>query len=249
MGVVGAHGDAVKVDRAFALAIVTLAPCLLAAGAARADEKTDPAAAEPEDPDRPVARSDAADLRAGHWLLSVGGGVWAPSTGIYPTIPEIGIIDAGGTLHGHIGWGLNRYLVLNLVEGGFAYGPSINSNSTPPCSSCGLWSIDVGPSVVFHPTQGFAFDPWVSYGLGYRHTILSLDSGNERVLAMDVAKLAVGGTWYPDPLIGFGPYIGTDIGVRTSGEVSAYGIFHAGLRVTFDPFGSGTAFTPGVAAR
>jgi hypothetical protein len=228
------------------LALVVLFPTVLVPDEARADDADGPDSSQADDPDRAVARPDAADLRHGHWLLSVDGGVWAPSMGIYPTIPEIGVIDAGGTLHGHVGVGLGRYLVLN-VDGGFAYGPS--TNSATDCSSCGLWSIDVGPSLAFHLTQGFAFDPWVSYGLGYRHTILSLDSGNEPVKAVDVAKLAIGGDWYPDPLFGLGPYIGTDIGVRTSGEVSGYGIFHAGLRLTFDPLGSGTSFTPGVAAR
>ncbi len=235
-----------KANLAVATAILVLVPGLFAPGWALADDDKAPSP-ETDDPDRPVARPEAADLRGGHWLLSVDGGLWAPSTGIYPTIPEIGIIDAGGTFHGHLGVGLNRYLVLNVVDGGFAYGPS--TNSATDCSSCGLWSIDVGPSLMFHLTQGFAFNPWVSYGLGYRHTILSLDSGNEAVLAMDVAKLAIGGDWYPDPLFGFGPYVETDIGVRTSGQISGYGIFSAGMRLTFDPMGSGTSFTPGVAAR
>ncbi len=236
-----------------AAVLLVLSGSLVGPGALAGEEDSATAEAEPEDPDRPVARPDAEDLRGGHWLFTVDGGVWAPSTGLYhedtsePAVddPELGIIDAGGTLHGHIGWALNRYLVLSFIDGGFAYGPSLEAD----CTSCGIWSIDVGPSLEFHLTQGFAFDPWVSYGLGYRHTIVSLMSTSESVQGMDVAKLALGGDWYPSPMIGFGPYLEVDIGVRTSGEISGYGIFHAGLGVTFDPFGAGTSFTPGVASR
>jgi len=233
-------------------AAVVAAGALHAGEAVAEEEKAKNPSKAQVDPDEPVARPDAEDLRGGHWLFTLDGGVWAPSTGLYhPDAtalgaggPELGIIDAGGTLHGHVGWALNRYLQLNLLDGGFAYAPSLN-----PACDCGLWSIDVGPSLQLHPTQGFAFDPWVSYGAGYRLTILSLAGAAERVQAMDVAKLAVGGTWYPDPMIGFGPYLEVDIGVRTSGDISGYGIFHAGLGVTFDPFAAGTAFTPGVASR
>jgi hypothetical protein len=197
------------------------------------------------EPDEPAERPDAPDLLGGNWLFTVGGGVWTPSSGLLPTIPELGEVPVAGVVHAHLGVGLNRYLVLNIADGGFAHGPG----DSGLCAGCGLYSIDVGPSLVFRPTQGFALDPWVSYGAGYRHNILILDSGNERVLGVDVAKLALGADWYPVSLFGFGPYIATDIGLRTSGKVAGYAIFHTGLRMTFDPMRAGTTISPVTASR
>lgn len=214
-----------------------------------AEPSTQPAAPANADDEHPpedgVARPDAPDLLGGHFIITVDGGVWAPSSGLFPDIPELGEIDVGGTVHGHIGVGLNRYLVLDIVDGGFARAPS----SRTTCESCGAWSIDIGASLVLRPTQGFALDPWVSYGVGYRHTILTLDTGDEKVLAMDVAKLALGADWYPDPVFGLGPYLETDIGIVTSGEVKAFAVFHSGLRITFDPLRAGATAAPGTARR
>ena len=204
-----------------------------------------------DDPDKPAARPDAPDLVSGHFYFSAGGGVWVPSSGLLPDIPELGEVPVAGAVRAQLGVGLNRYLVLNIAEGGFAHGPGDND----ACESCKLWSMDIGPSLVFRPTQGFALEPWVSYGAGYRHNVLVLDSvtgpsgeptgrGNERVLGVDVAKLAIGADWYPAAVFGFGPYIATDIGVRTSGDVAGYAIFHAGLRLSLDPMRASTRLSP-----
>jgi len=198
------------------------------------------ARAEDVDPDKPAARPDAPDLISGHFFFSAGGGVWVPSSGLLPDIPELGEVPVAGAVRAQLGVGLNRYLVLNIAEGGFAHGPGDNN----ACESCTLWSMDIGPSLVFRPTQGFALEPWVSYGAGYRHNVLVLDSGNERVLGVDVAKLAIGADWYPAAVFGFGPYIATDIGVRTSGDVAGYAIFQAGLRLSLDPMRASTRLSP-----
>jgi hypothetical protein len=212
-----------------------LACALLVAGELRADD----------DPDKPDARPDAPDLLSGHWLFSVGGGVWVPSSGLLPDLDELGEVPVAGAVQAHLGVGLNRYLVLNIADGGFAHGPGDND----ACDGCSLYSIHVGPSLVFRPAMGFALDPWVSYGAGYRHNVLILESGNERVLGVDVAKLAIGADWYPAAVFGFGPYIETDIGVRTSGDVAAYVLFEAGLRMSFDPMRAGTTLSPVTASR
>jgi len=213
--------------------ICAISLVLLASAPTLADER------EPEDG---IARPDAEDLRHGDLLLSVSGGVWAPSAPFTPAFQELGSLDVGGTAHGHLGFGLGRYLVLG-IDGGFAMVPSTDT----ACAACGATSIDVGPSLAFHPTQGFALDPWVSYGMAYRHTIISLDSTSVNAHALDLMRLAIGADYYPVGLFGFGPYVEVDVGIRDFDAPVSYATVHAGLRVTIDPFQAGTSFTPGVA--
>lgn len=192
------------------------------------------------DPDEGIARPDAEDLRSGHFLISVSGGAWIPSNPLFPAFAELGDPSAGGTAHLHLGLGLNRYMVLEL-SGGFAMAPS----AVDSCDGCSATSIDAGGAFVFHPTQGFAFDPWISYGVGYRHNILSLDTEDAPATsAFDFTKVGLGGTYFPVPVFGFGPYLETDVGVRDFDDPTFYAAFHIGMRVTFDPLRSGASASP-----
>jgi hypothetical protein len=225
-----------------------LALVLAMAAPATAEEKS-PAAVEekekPFDPDAGFARPEAPDLRDGHILLSLSGGAWMPSKRLTPSIDELGVLDVGGTLRGHVGLGLGRYLVLQ-VDGGYAGVPSTGTS----CEGCGATSLDFGATMLLHLTQGFAVDPWVGYGMAYRHTILTLDSAQEdrSLSGFDFTRLSLGGSFYPLPSLGFGPYLETDIGLRQFDDPVAYAAFHLGLRVTYDPMRTGMSFTPGVAA-
>ena len=192
------------------------------------------------DPDEGIARPDAEDMRTGHVLISVSGGAWVPSNPLFPPFSELGDPDVGGTAHLNLGFGLNRYLVLELA-GGFAMTPS----AVDSCSGCRATSIDAGGSFLFHPTQGFAFDPWIGYGLGYRHNILSLDTQDAPATsAFDFTKIALGGTFYPTPVFGFGPYTQVDVGVRDFGDPNFYAAWHIGMKITFDPMRAGATATP-----
>jgi hypothetical protein len=236
------RGNRSRVKRIVALALLLLASPAAADEEEEATESDSPA--EELDPDAGVARPDADDLRHGHLLLGVSGGVWVPSNPFTPDVDGLGSLDAGGTVHGRIGIGLGRYLALNL-DGGFAHVPATNTLS---CDSCGVTSIDVGPSLAFHLAQGFALDPWVSYGVSYRNSMLTLPTADDSISAFDFMRLALGADYYPTGVFGFGPYIETDVGVRDFDNTVFYAIFHAGLRLTLDPFQSGTSFTPGVAS-
>jgi hypothetical protein len=194
---------------------------------------------EPEDPEAGRRRPDAPDLLAGHFLMALDGGVWVPSSGLLPEFPELGDVEVGGTAHLRLGMGLNRYLVLGL-DGGFANVP----RHSDTCDGCGVWSIEAGAHLAFRLTQGFALEPWASYGAGYRHNLVMLAASEETVSSVDVAKLALGADWYPSSFFGFGPYIETDIGVRVSGDVAGYAVFHTGLRIAFDPVRAGTQVSP-----
>lgn len=222
----------------------------LVAGPAWAQPAPDPAAAPVDDrdlqPEDGLPKPDPEDLRTGHLLLSVGGGVWAPSAGFTPFIDGFGRLDVGGTVHLDVGWGLSRHAVLSATGG---YSRVVGAN----CEGCSADSIDAGLRITGIISQGFGFEPWASYGLGYRYTALSFGDGpvsegapDGTVHALDLARLQLGGNYYPIPSFGFGPYVGADIGMRGFSSPRAYAAFHGGLRVTFDPMRIGARATPGV---
>ena len=66
---------------------------------------------------------------------------------------------------------------------------------------------------------------------------------------IDVARLGLGGDFFPTASFGFGPFIETDIGVRVDPDTTGYAAFLAGLRLTFDPLRMGTEISPAIARR
>jgi hypothetical protein len=234
---------------AVAVSVILLASP--AAGKPRPDEpeKGNDPKLQPEGDDRKLQpedglpKPDADDLRAGHWLIAAGGGVWVPSPSFTPGIPALGAFDAAGAVDLRLGVGLDRYVVLG-VDGGYArlVGAS--------CDGCSANSFDVGASLSFFIAQGFAFEPWASYGVGYRHTSIALGGAPGHAFhALEVARLAIGGSYFPIASLGFGPYVGTDLGFRDFGAPVFYAAFDAGLRLTFDPVRIGTTLRPQVATR
>ena len=198
-------------------------------------------------PEDGLPKPDPADLRSGHLLLSAGGGVWAPSQGFTPNIEGFGRLDVGGTVHVDVGYGLSRHAVLSATAG---YSRMVGAS----CDGCGADSIDAGLRITGIIAQGFGFEPWASYGIGYRFTSLSFGEGpagtnpddlDGTVHGLDVARLQVGGNYFPLASFGFGPYLGADIGLRDFSSPTVYGAFHGGLRVTFDPMRIGATARPG----
>jgi hypothetical protein len=224
------------------LAPAALAPPVLAAEDAAADGEPDKTESPEEiDPDEGIARPDAPDLRSGHIIVRAGGGLWVPSSPFAPAIDELGSLNVGGAFHGQLGVGLNRYLVLH-GSGGMG----VVSSSDTTCDGCGATTIHAAAGLEFHVNQGFAFDPWVSYGMGYRHTILGLaEQDNLSLKAFEFMRLSIGGDYFPTASFGLGPYMEVDVGVRQLGDPVYYAIFQTGLRLSFDPVAIGTSFTPG----
>jgi len=178
------------------------------------------------------------DLRFGHLYASVFGGVWVPSASLVPEGTGLDAPEVGGEVRARLGLGVNGHLVV-FAEGGFAHARGGTS-----CSTCSASSVVAAGGVSAHLTQGFAVDPWISLGAGYRGTVLSVDDvpgavSDAPVHAIDFARLGLGFDHAPVPWLGFGPFVGVDVGVRLfDGAVYADGVF--GVRVTFDPKASGT---------
>ncbi len=190
-----------------------------------------------------IANDDPADLRTGHWTLSVGGSVATPTAELVPSLPELGSLSIGGGGRLRLGWGLNRHLSLD-ISGGYTY-----LRADPSCEPCRAALIDVGAGLSYHVSQGFAMDPWISYGVGYRRIELALSSEDRTFHGIDIARVALGGDYYPTPAIGVGPFLSADIGMRDDENTVFYGVFQAGLRLSFDPMRAGTKLQPTVASR
>lgn len=196
------------------------------------------AAGEAEPTDRAAEQPETEDLRTLHWLFALGGSVLTPTSNLVPRA-QLGKPEVGGALHGFLGLGLSRHAVLQ-IDGGAA----MFFDTGSLCEDCGATTFDVGAAMVFHLTQGLAFDPWISYGLAYRHSIVSLPDDETSYHAFDFARIALGGDFYPTPSLGFGPYLETDVGFRQDGGALFYGLFQAGVRLSFDPLQSGAQLTP-----
>ena len=115
-----------------------------------------------------------------------------------------------------------------------------------------------GAAIAYHLAQGFAFDPWASFGVAYRHGFATYDGDAvpETVTATDVdysaldfTRIGLGGTFFPVSVFGFGPYLELDVGVRDFSDPVYYVAFHTGLQVTFDPLNAGTTAAPNLGAR
>jgi hypothetical protein len=211
----------------------------------------DKAAPTPKpDPDEGISRPAAEDLRSGHFVLGVAGVVLAPSAHLLGAGADVGAPTVGGGVRGMLGIGVSQHVVLRVDGGGGWLG---GSNL---CASCTAASYDVGIGVDYHLAQGIAFDPWIGLGAGYRYGRAAIElpapGGAERVDAssgIDVLRLSLGGEFFPLALLGFGPFIETDVGVQVHPETVAYGVFLAGLRISLDPMAAGSEVEPAVARR
>lgn len=239
---------AVVVTFSGAVLLAGASPALAAepAGGPPPDEPTAQAPAEAErdiDPDEGVPRAPALDLRGGSWLFSVAGAVMVPSADLVPSAPGFGSLTVGGGVRGAIGFGISRHVLLRLDGGaGWLTGSEL-------CEDCSALSVDVGAGLVYHLAQAIAFDPWISYGAAYRYSASSMGDDTLTAHGIDVARLSIGGDYYPVAAFGFGPFIETDIGLNVDPDPLGYVAFLAGLRFTLDPLRAGTQIEPTSIAR
>ena len=216
------------------------------ASTALADETAAPTATPAPATSKPDGKSLRAealreDLRFGHIFLSLGGGLWVPSASFVPSGIGLTAPGVGGDARLRLGLGLNGYLV------GFAEGSFARAQGQSGCTSCSATSLSAGVGVSAHLSQGFAVDPWISYGVAYRDTLLTVDKvpfavSDAPVHGIDFARVALGFEHAPVPWLGMGPYVGTDVGVRIF-DGAVYGDFVVGLRVVFDPKQAGKKLT------
>lgn len=206
------------------------------------DDDDEPYEAPPE-PGAGTPRDYAPDLRRGAVLVTVGTGLLAPVGESIQDVALPGLVAPGLGLRAAAGFGLSRHLSLELMG---TYG-MFSAGET--CVSCSGSTFGLGFGITYHLAQGIAFDPWASIGMNYR--AMTIETSADSAIAgvgsysgWDFARIALGGTYYPAPFVGFGPYLEAAVGTfrllpdgRSGSGVHAFIDF--GLRVTFDPLRPG----------
>jgi hypothetical protein len=186
------------------------------------------------------------DDRTGHVLVHGSFGFSQPFGSIAAKVPATRV-SGGAAFGAHLGVGLSRVTVLE------ASGSYARLHATADCRDCSGTSFDLGLGFVYHIAQGIAFDPWISYGVGYRIATFAgatgLASGpqifpDSAFRGLDIARVALGGDFYPIPTVGLGAFLEIDAGTYLSRPderlaATAYGFFQVGVRLSLDPLPRG----------
>jgi hypothetical protein len=171
----------------------------------------------------------APDTLGGHFVLGVGGSIEAPF-GELDHKNNAANLGAGLGVAGDLGFGLSRSVVIG-AWGTFA---SYGSNGR---------SFGVGPFVRYHLVQGVRFDPWILLGTGFRSLNREVQGQKLEYSGIEIARLAVGGDYYPWSAFGLGPWLELDVGAygkrpdESPGNRPALGVhlgFVSGLRLLVD---------------
>jgi hypothetical protein len=201
-------------------------------------------------PEDGAIRPAGPDERSGHFLLQGRVGYLTPFGSVATDLGARSVVGGGPAFGANLGLGLSRYTVLEL-SGSYAV-----LSGADRCEGCSGRSLDLGLGLVYHLAQGIAFDPWIGYGVGYRRATyegsarirgVPLTFSDTAFHGLDVARIALGGDFYPIPQLGFGPYLELDAGTFVSRPAgfgqTTYGFFQAGIRVSLDPIRRGAAPT------
>ncbi len=213
--------------------------------AAYDDEEDDDGEEEAGDGSAPgMAKASAHDDRTMHVYVGAQLAPVFPLGNVAEGLPADSLSSAGLGFGAHLGLGLSRALVLEL-GGRYAM-----LGAQEDCADCKASSFDLGVGFSYHAAQGIALDPWVSVGVGARwmsfpNAAFSLPDlsgkfGETSMMGLDLARLALGGDFYPLPSLGLGLFMEADIGRSVSPPIagllpSAYVFFEMGARIVFDP--------------
>lgn len=205
-------------------------------------------------------RPAAVDQRSMHLLIHAKAGFSAPAGSIAEDLPFSEVAGIGPSFGGSLGLGLSRYLVL---EASASYALLSAQDTCAECTKRSS-SFEIGLGFAYHLAQGFAFDPWLSYGVGFRTATLSGarirsstgvgDIADGSFQGLDFARIGLGGDFYPLPALGLGAYFEAALGTsirRPEPEIgsSVYGFFSFGLRVALDPMRRAPSVSGTAAAR
>jgi hypothetical protein len=186
-----------------------------------------PPAGDREEQDPTVV--PARDTVGGHLAVGAVVGLFVPFGSVDSSIAQREIIGSGLLLGGDITYGVSRTVMAGV------YGEVAMPSGTGPWSGQNALAIAAGPMVRYHLVQGTRFDPWLSYGIGFRR----LSNGNVSYTGIDWAHLELGGDWYAASNVGFGPLLELSMGTfldsnRTLGSKAVNAEFVLGARLVFD---------------
>lgn len=185
-----------------------------------------------EEPELPMT-PPATDGLGGHFLLGAAAAYQKPFGKFGSGMRQSSQMGGGLSVTVDAGFGVSRQLVLG------AWGQWFRLPDGSECKECVATGFAAGPFVRFHLVQGLRFDPWLSFGAGYRD--LRLDDGSEELKfkGIDWARLQVGGDWYPAANFGFGPFLELVSGgyfdrPEAAGHLRTYWQWSASMRLVFD---------------
>ncbi len=132
-----------------------------------------------------------------------------------------------------VGFGVNRNVALG------AYGEALWLGDSDACTTCSATSYAAGAFVRYHFVQGLRFDPWISYGLGFRQLGSQSDADDQSYTGLEWFRLQIGATWSVLPQLGLGPvmqFTGATMLATPSGEDigGSSWTFQLGLRMSLD---------------
>ncbi len=184
------------------------------AAAQEGDAPTPVEAPEIDEPEPPVVPLER-DTLGGHFSLAPGI-VWAAPSGSLEEGVETPGSGPGASVE--LGFGVSRSVVLG------AWGQLLSlDGATKACPDCAASSFAAGAFVRYHLVQGVRFDPWMSFGVGYRSmTIERAGAGDISYSGPEWIRATVGGDWYPARVLGLGPFLEADWGIfggRSEGSV------------------------------
>jgi hypothetical protein len=196
--------------------------------------------------ERPAAASDAdgeesepvivpaRDTVGGHLAVGAIVGLAVPFGSVDSSVAQSDLVGAGLYLGGDITYGVSRTVMVGAY-GEVAMPAGQSCMCRPSWSDQNVSVIAAGPMLRYHLVQGTRFDPWLSYGFGFRR----VSSGPDSFTGIDWARLQLGGDWYPASRLGLGPLLELSVGtfLDSSGALESKAVnaqFVLGLRVVFD---------------
>jgi hypothetical protein len=184
--------------------------------------------AEPEPEEAPVP--PARDTLGGHFNVGLDAAMVLPFGNLQNGVPQSRTMGPGFSVGGDVAYGISRTVMLGAyVDVGLPSARGAASHDS-------VATIAAGPFVRYHLAQGLSFDPWVSGGVGFRHT----SDGPVSYTGVDWFRLALGGDWYPASNFGFGPIVELSLGTffaESPGNIGAKALdahFVVGGRIVFD---------------
>ncbi len=174
------------------------------------------------------------DTLSGHFQGGLTGAFALPFGTVSDGVSERDRVGDGIGFNLDLGYGVHRNVVLGV------YGQLLSLGDGNDCSDCPANAYAGGAFVRYHLVQGLRFDPWLSYGIGYRFQSTDPSEGDSLDYSgLDWMRLQFGGEWYAWSQLGFGPLLELSAGTffsRPDGEDGGgvYWNFLAGLRVVVD---------------
>ena len=212
----------------------------LSAGAALAQEPSDPPVNDTTSFDHPIpAVSRALEIAIGGGYLQGTGDI----AGVGPRVQDLS--GPGGTVELQLGYRATP----NLAFGGYGTYSQFNSGDNLAAGTT-VRGATAGAYADWHFRPTSSIDPWVGLSTGWRGLWLVPDSGkNTSLQGWEIARVQVGLDYKVSPEIAIGPVIGASVSTFFTQDSPATGgytnihdpqanwLFFAGLQARFDVFG------------